>query len=79
MTSVGTIRVIGSGALVQMAGGVVTGTVVYAAAPGIASLSVAAGAGAVSEVVIIEAVFGPAGTLGAKKVFLDEVVLMKTA
>jgi hypothetical protein len=83
-TSVGTVSVVGgvqvgSGSLVQMAGGAVTGMVLYAVAPSIANLVVPAGTGAVSGVVVIEATFGPAATSGAKEVLIDEVVLVKVA
>lgn len=69
----------GSSGLVAMAAKVVTGTVVYAAAQGIASLSFPVGNGAASGVVVIEAVLRLAGTLGAKEMFVHEVVLLKTA
>ena len=67
----------GSGNLVQMAGGALTYSAVYAAVPNVASLVVPAGTGAVSGVIVIEAQFGPAGAGGAKEIVVDEVVLTR--
>ena len=82
--SLGTVSVIGSvqagsGSLVHMAGGTITNSILFAAVANIGSLVVPAGTGAVAGVIMIEATFGPAGTLGAKEVLIDEVVLMKMA
>ncbi|KAH7079188.1 hypothetical protein BKA63DRAFT_601382 [Paraphoma chrysanthemicola] len=82
-TSVGTISVVGSvqagnGALVAMAGGVVSNSLLYGGVGSIASLSLPVGTGAVPGVLVLEATFGPSGTLGAKEVFVDEVVLART-
>jgi hypothetical protein len=82
-TVVGTISVIGSmqagaGARVQMAGGLVPSSL-YVVATGIGNLVVPVGTGAVAAVVVIEALFGPVGTLAAKEVYVDEIVLTKIA
>jgi len=66
---------VGTGALVQMAGGQVTGGLTYAAAGSVASLSVPAGQVPVAAVVIMEATFS--GSLGAKEAYIDEVYLVR--
>jgi hypothetical protein len=73
---IGSVQV-GSGSLVQMAGGTVTGSTFYAAAGSISNLVVAAGSVPVAAVLIIEATFGPSGTGGAKEAYIDEVYLNK--
>ncbi|KAH8710167.1 hypothetical protein GQ44DRAFT_763117 [Phaeosphaeriaceae sp. PMI808] len=73
---IGSVQTGGEG-LVQMAGGAITGTLLYGGVPSIGNLAAPAGTGAVAGVIVIEATFGPAGTLGAKEVFIDEVVLTK--
>ncbi|KAL5118358.1 hypothetical protein ACEQ8H_003707 [Pleosporales sp. CAS-2024a] len=73
---IGSVQVVG-GNQVQMAGGTVTGSTFYAAAGSIANLAVGSGAGPVAAVLIIEATFGPAGTLGAKEAYIDEIYLNK--
>ncbi|KAH3910881.1 hypothetical protein HBH56_137550 [Parastagonospora nodorum] len=80
-TATGSISVIGSvqvgsGALVQMAGGQVTGGLTYAAAGSVASLSVPAGQVPVAAVVIMEATFS--GSLGVKEAYIDEVYLTRS-
>jgi hypothetical protein len=82
-TTIGNISVIGSiqagtGALIQMAGGLATSSL-YVVATGIGNLVVPVGTGSVAAVVVIEASFGPMGTLAAKEVYLDEILLNRIA
>lgn len=81
LTTVGTISIsggiqLGSGAYVSMAGGTVA-SFLFTAAPNIATLSIPAGSGLVTGVLMLEVTF--TGALGAKEVYIDDVILTKTA
>jgi hypothetical protein len=60
----------------QMVGGAITNAALFAAVPSTGSLVLPAGTGAVAGVLVVEATFS--GALGAKEVYIDEVVLTKT-
>jgi hypothetical protein len=51
----------------------------YVLAKDAAILTVPTGTGVVADVVVLEALFGPVGTLVAKEVCVKEVVLTTTA
>lgn len=61
-----------------MAGGAVSSVLSFVAAVNVGSLVVPAGTGPVLGLLVIEATFGPAGTLGVKEILVDDIVLTKT-